>query len=213
MPEIAYTVKKAGILKGGAHVYFNCPGCGDELHAPLVNAGKQDRCTECAAVFTLPGLQTLNAHREAEQAEALRKQAKQEEEAKWKVTEDARRRARQREAEEARQRREAERQDLDEGKTNADRLRVHAGNLLTVAAITIIVCVSHLGSLLGEYESSYASPKSAVQEIAQLGYEQAQARRFLVFFACFVLAVLLCACSRLLKTFADWDDRNRARGA
>ena len=37
----------------------DCPGCGNELAAPLAAAGKLARCTSCAERFRLPCAQTL----------------------------------------------------------------------------------------------------------------------------------------------------------
>lgn len=98
MPTTTYKVKE-NKLTGKRRVYFPCPVCGVEMHCPLEQAGKPDRCPECAAAVKVPG--------EAEwRTEQLRLEAQREKDEAAKREADARRAAAER-AELARQVNEA----------------------------------------------------------------------------------------------------------
>ena len=60
----------------GKHsVHYVCPKCGERLKSPLADAGKQDSCPDCRALFVVPGEQKRRQIEEAQLVEKREREA------------------------------------------------------------------------------------------------------------------------------------------
>jgi len=85
--SIQYTTN----LAGKPIVKFGCPKCSVRMTARLTEAGNKETCSECGAIFKVPGEERLQAYKNAEEAKKAEKFAQKEQEKQRAAAEEKRR--------------------------------------------------------------------------------------------------------------------------